>query len=44
MVGVGSFPIYESSWGTDSFGVERHSTHPSLQCGITTKSTIVTCP
>jgi hypothetical protein len=44
MIGTTTFPIYESSWGTDSFGVERAGTLPSLQCGITTKSLVATCP
>ena len=43
MVGVGEFPMYESRWGTDSFGRERNATHPSRTCGVTTKSTLLTC-
>lgn len=44
IVGIGDFPLYESSWGTDSFGNERNGTRPSRECGALVKSTSLTCP
>jgi hypothetical protein len=43
-MGVGDFDIYESSWGTDSFGVERAGWLASNACSITTKSLAAGCP
>ena len=44
MMGVGDFDIYESSWGTDSFGNERAGWLASNACSVTTKSLAASCP
>lgn len=44
MVGVGDFAMYESSWGTDSYGNQRKGGRPSFECNVTTKSLVETCP
>ena len=44
MMGVGDFDIYESSWGTDSFGNERAGWLASNACSVTTKSLAAPCP
>lgn len=44
MAGMGTHAMYESSWGFDSFGRERHGTEPSRSCGATTKSLGRGCP
>jgi hypothetical protein len=41
--GVDQCSVYESSWGTDSFGEERNGTAPSNLCGVTMKITDVFC-
>jgi hypothetical protein len=44
VVGTDDFGVYESSWGRDSSGHERHGTTASFQCGTTTKVISSTCP
>jgi hypothetical protein len=44
MVGVGDFDMYESSWGTNSFGEERNGYVASNECSVTTKSLADACP
>ena len=44
IVGVDGTGVYESSWGLDSSGTERHGTIPSGTCGATTKDPTLTCP
>jgi hypothetical protein len=44
IVGVEETGVYESSWGTDDTGVERHGTAPSSMCGVTSKDSSMSCP
>jgi hypothetical protein len=43
-VGTDDLGIYESSWGRDSDGAERHGTKASFLCDTTTKVVSSTCP
>jgi hypothetical protein len=43
VVGADDTGIYESSWGRDSTGAERHGTAASFLCGTTTKIVSSTC-
>jgi len=44
IVGTDDTGVYESSWGLDDAGHERHSTRAAFQCGTTTKVLSATCP
>ena len=44
IVGVDGTGVYESSWGADSSGAERHGSAPSNLCGVTTKDDTESCP
>jgi hypothetical protein len=44
VVGADDTGVYESSWGRDSEGDERHGTTASMRCGATTKIVSSTCP
>jgi hypothetical protein len=44
VVGRDPSGLYESSWGHDGAGQERHGTSSSFQCGVTQKAEFVTCP
>ena len=44
IVGVEETGVYESSWGTDGSGAERHGTAHSGMCGVTTKDSSMSCP
>jgi hypothetical protein len=44
VVGTDDIGVYESSWGRDSEGDERHGTTASMRCGATTKIVSSTCP
>jgi hypothetical protein len=44
VVGVEENGVYESSWGVDSSGSERHNTAPSGMCGVATKDITLSCP
>jgi hypothetical protein len=44
IVGVEETGVYESSWGTDGSGAERHGTAHSGMCGVSTKDSSMSCP
>jgi hypothetical protein len=44
VVGTDDTGVYESSWGSDDAGGERHGTEASFQCGVTTKVVSSGCP
>ncbi|MCP3978126.1 MAG: hypothetical protein GY716_02180 [bacterium] len=44
VVGTDATRVYESSWGADGHGIERHGTAASFACGTTTKVVSSSCP